>query len=42
MTESAQPDMHTASQGGAGMLTSWAPGRHQTSASWPQVAEEIS
>jgi Ser/Thr protein kinase RdoA (MazF antagonist) len=42
ITPRALSPVHTASQGGAGMLTSWVPGRHQTSASWPQVAQEIS
>jgi aminoglycoside phosphotransferase (APT) family kinase protein len=32
----------TVPQGGAGMLTSWVSGRHQTSAAWSSVAEEIS
>lgn len=41
ITPQALSPVHTAPGKGAGMLTSWVPGRHRTTASWPQVAEGI-
>lgn len=42
ITPRALSAVRTAPHGGAGMLTSWVPGHHQTSATWSQVTEEIS